>query len=264
MYALDKLAQKWQACWIDRVGNLTTRSSILLPDIAIRKFLEVNSPEFAQQSGLLSSQLSSCDQTQFDRQEIDRLFQLLITAYTAPDRHYHNLNHIHHFLTLLERFTATNSACLVPLQDPISVSLAAWFHDFVYDSQASDNELQSAKAATELLTNMGESIDRIDRVQQLILATQGHQIDPNDADLCIFLDADLAILGADPARYQVYARSIRSEYSWVSDGDYQSGRIRVLESFLQRDRLYYTDLLFDELESNARFNMQQEITLLKG
>jgi predicted metal-dependent HD superfamily phosphohydrolase len=265
MYEIDKLAQKWQACWIDRVGNLTTRSSILLPDIAVRTFLsDVNSSALSHQSELLTNQLRSCDQTQFDRQEIDRLFQLLTTAYTAPNRHYHNLEHIHHLLDLIERFLLINNNCLVPLQDPISVSLAAWFHDFVYDPQASDNELQSAKAAIELLTNMGESIDRVDRVQQLILATKGHQIDPNDADLCIFLDADLAILGADPIQYQVYWRSIRSEYSWVSDEDYQSGRIRVLESFLQRDRLYYTDLLFDELESNARFNMQQEITMLKS
>jgi predicted metal-dependent HD superfamily phosphohydrolase len=44
---------------------------------------------------------------------------------------------------------------------------------------------------------------------------------------------------------------------------YQTGRIRVLESFLQRDRLYYTDLLFDELESIARTNMINEIRLLK-
>jgi predicted metal-dependent HD superfamily phosphohydrolase len=110
--------------------------------------------------------------------------------------------------------------------------------------------------------NIGVASELIDRVQQLILATKGHQIDPNDLDRCIFLDADLAILGADPVIYQVYARSIRREYSWVSDTAYQTGRIRVLASFLQRDRLYYTDLLFDELESIARSNMQQEIDLL--
>ncbi|WP_373545502.1 hypothetical protein [Chamaesiphon sp.] len=91
------------------------------------------------------------------------------------------------------------------------------------------------------------------------MATQGHQIDPDDPDLCIFLDADLAILGADPAQYQAYMRSIRCEYSWVSDAAYKVGRTQVLESFLQRDRLYYTDLLSDELESIARFNIKQEI-----
>jgi predicted metal-dependent HD superfamily phosphohydrolase len=187
--------------------------------------------------------------------EIDLLFGLLVNAYSKPDRHYHNLNHIHHVLTTIERFK-------LELHDPVAVKLAAWFHDFVYNPQASDNEIQSAELAKELLTELNVSTELIDRIQQLILATQGHQIDRNDPDRCIFLDADLAILGTAPAQYQDYARSIRQEYAWVPDADYKTGRTQVLESFLQRGRLYYTDLLFDELESIARTNMKQEIILL--
>jgi predicted metal-dependent HD superfamily phosphohydrolase len=215
---LDKLSQHWQKYWTD-------------------------------------SSIYSVSETIDRQQEIDRIFQILVTAYSKPDRHYHNLDHIYHLLTILERFAPQ-------LQNSIAVSLAIWFHDFVYDSQAPDNEMKSAEAAQELLQNISISTEQIDRIQQLILATQGHQIDPNDADRCIFLDTDLAILGTNPAQYQAYARSIRSEYSWVSDSDYQTGRIQVLENFLQRDRLYYTELLFNELESIARSNMLQEINLL--
>jgi predicted metal-dependent HD superfamily phosphohydrolase len=209
---IDRLAQKWQAIWQDRI----------LPNPG----------------------------------EIDRVLQLLITAYSQPDRHYHNLNHIDRMLTTLDRFTSH-------IQDPISVSLAAWFHDLIYDPQAADNEVHSAKAALKLLDNLGVSTNESDRIQQLILATQWHQIDGVDSDIWILLDADLAILGTDREQYQVYARSIRREYSWVSDDLYREGRIRVLESFLQRDRLYFTDLLFDELEAIARLNIQQEIFSLK-
>ena len=187
--------------------------------------------------------------------EIDLLFERLVNAYSKPDRHYHNLNHIDRVLKTIDRFN-------LELQDPIAVKLAAWFHDFVYDPQASDNEAQSAKLDKKLLAELNISAATIDRTQQLILATQGHQIDPDDPDRCIFLDADLAILGTDPAQYQTYARSIRQEYSWVSDVEYRLGRTRVLKSFLQRDRLYYTDLLFDELDSIARVNMKQEIIFL--
>jgi predicted metal-dependent HD superfamily phosphohydrolase len=215
---LDKLSQHWQKYWTD-------------------------------------SSIYSVSETIDRQQEIDRIFQILVTAYSKPDRHYHNLDHIYHLLTILERFAPQ-------LHNSIAVSLAIWFHDFVYDSQAPDNEMKSAEAAQELLQNISISTEQIDRIQQLILATQGHQIDPNDADQCIFLDADLAILGTNPAQYQAYARSIRSEYSWVSDSDYQAGRIQVLENFLQRDQLYYTELLFNELESIARSNMLQEINLL--
>jgi predicted metal-dependent HD superfamily phosphohydrolase len=184
----------------------------------------------------------------------ERVFTRLIHAYSLADRYYHNLTHIDCVLTTIDRFD--------DLQDPRAVYLAAWFHDFVYDAQATDNEAESAIVARDLLTNLGESIATIDRVAQLILATHGHQIDSDDRDRCIFLDADLAILGADPLRYQAYQQAIRREYSWVSDIAYRAGRTQVLASFLQRDRLYYTELLFTELESIARLNIAQEITLL--
>ena len=200
----------------------------------------------------LAQKWQQCFTDRFSTCDLDRrVFNILVAAYTQPDRHYHNLNHIDRLLTTIDR---TES-----LQNPTAVRLAVWFHDFVYDSQASDNEAQSAKSAEELLTNIGISSELIDRVQQLILATQGHQINPDDPDRCIFLDADLAILGADPVEYQAYMRSIRREYSWASDAAYKVGRIQVLESFLQRDRLYYSDILGDELESIARLNLKQEI-----
>ena len=201
----------------------------------------------------LNQKWQQCWTDRLPQADVDFLFGLLIDAYSKPDRHYHNLNHINQILTTIERFN-------LELQNPVAVKLAAWFHDFVYDPQASDNEFQSAELARELLAELNISPELIDRVQQLIMATKGHQIDPNDADLSIFLDADLAILGTDPVQYQDYARSIRQEYSWVSDAAYQVGRTKVLQSFLQRDRLYYTDLLFDQLESIARINMQQELT----
>jgi predicted metal-dependent HD superfamily phosphohydrolase len=200
----------------------------------------------------LAKKWQKCWHVALDSPEIERVFQQLVNAYIQPDRHYHNLTHIQHVLTTIDRFSAT-------LQNPSAVYLAAWFHDFIYDSQASDNELQSAKAAGELLTVIGADKDLIDRVRVLILATQGHQIDPDDPDRCIFLDADLAILGIDIVQYRAYQQSIRHEYSWVSDRAYRAGRIRVLEHFLHRERLYHTDLLFNELESIARNNINTEI-----
>jgi predicted metal-dependent HD superfamily phosphohydrolase len=214
MSNLDELNQKWQQCWVvDGVITLKHRSS---------------------------------------QQQLDLLFQLLTTAYSTPDRCYHNLQHLQQVLTTIDRFT-------LQLQNPIAVKLAAWFHDVVYNPQAADNEYQSAQLANKLLTELQLAPTLIDRVQQLILATKGHQTNSTDLDLSIFLDADLAILGTPPDQYQIYARSIRQEYSWVADTAYKTGRTQVLESFLSRDRLYCTDMLFDELESIARFNLSQEI-----
>ncbi len=190
-----------------------------------------------------------------DLHRSELIFQLLVNAYSQPHRHYHDLAHLRSVLTTISRFSSQ-------LQNPIAVYLAAWFHDFSYDPQASTNELQSAEFASESLINIGVSQDIVDRVRVLILATKGHQIDRSDPDRCIFLDADLAIFGADPVRYQVYQQAIRREYSWVSDPAYRLGRIQVLESFLQRNRLYQTELLFSELEAIARNNINTEILLL--
>ncbi|WP_295614225.1 hypothetical protein [Chamaesiphon sp. GL140_3_metabinner_50] len=189
------------------------------------------------------------------QQSIDRIFKLLVTAYTQSDRHYHNLNHIDRILTTINRFSDFHS--------PRALYFAAWFHDFVYNSQASGNEIQSVKTARDLLANLGESQATIERVSLLILATDGHKTDPKDRDLSIFLDADLAILGTPLVVYQAYQQSIRREYSWVADATYQTGRIRVLESFLARDRIYHTELLSNELESIARLNLEGEIDFLK-
>ena len=108
----------------------------------------------------------------------DRVFNRLVDAYTQPERYYHNLNHIDGVLTTLDRFN--------DLQNPRSVYLAAWFHDFVYDPKAVDNEAKSAEAAQELLTSLGESTATIALVQQLILATQGHQIDSGSRSMYFF------------------------------------------------------------------------------
>jgi predicted metal-dependent HD superfamily phosphohydrolase len=193
---------------------------------------------------------------QIDAAASDRVLQLLITAYTQPDRHYHNLTHIRQVLKTLARFSQQ-------LQQPTAVYLAAWFHDVCYDSQSADNELQSAKIAARWLEPLGLSANLIDRISELILATRGHHIDLRDRDGWLLLDADLAILGAEPAAYRGYQQSIRQEYLWVADADYRSGRIRVLTSFLHRERLYRTDLLFNELEAIARANIDREICQLE-
>lgn len=182
--------------------------------------------------------------------KLDAAFERLVAAYSHRDRHYHNLQHIESMLATLARFDR---------QEPIVLNLATWFHDFIYDPHARDNEIHSAIAARECLLALDVPHQQIDRVEQLILATQGHCVDPSDRDLCIFLDADLAILGADAQTYRNYAQAIRREYSWVADEDYRSGRSRVLTDFLQRDRLYHTELLFNELETAARANLDREI-----
>lgn len=189
-----------------------------------------------------------------DSQLSKTIFVDLSQTYSNKTRHYHNLNHIQHLLNLIEEVKA--------IADSLSViQLAAWFHDYVYHPQAKDNEVKSAIYAEQTLNNLNIAPDIIQSVKQIILSTQKHQPLIDSIDNLIFLDVDLAILGTSPSLYAKYAQAIRQEYSWLSDRNYQQGRKAILTNFLSKERIYYTDYFYRQLELTARANLTAEISL---
>jgi predicted metal-dependent HD superfamily phosphohydrolase len=186
---------------------------------------------------------------------IQKAFTQIVKAYSSPNRHYHTLQHIHHVLNTIEtlKFHTHNLA---------EVQLAAWFHDVVYDTRAKDNEERSADYARDLLSSLDIPLSNISTIISLILNTKSHKAAVDDFDSQVLLDADLAILAANPIEYREYSDRIRQEYAWVSEADYITGRRQVLEKFLQRDRIYFTPSMFDIAEQSARFNINAEIEFL--
>jgi predicted metal-dependent HD superfamily phosphohydrolase len=180
-------------------------------------------------------------------------FADLASRYSEPSRHYHNLDHLADVLGIIEELT-----------DAAAVRLAAWFHDAVYDSRSKDNEERSAALAEQTLTGFGLPRPLVANVARLILLTKTHAADAGDRDAHILLDADLAILGADDARYDEYSRAIRREYAWVEEAAYREGRGRVLEGFLRRPRIYLTDGLLGSHEEPARHNLRRELAALRA
>jgi predicted metal-dependent HD superfamily phosphohydrolase len=59
----------------------------------------------------------------------DKLFWQLIAAYSSQNRYYHTVEHLYHVLLMLEQLGG----------ESITLNLAAWFHDAVYDTHAQDN-----------------------------------------------------------------------------------------------------------------------------
>ena len=191
---------------------------------------------------------------QADSQLGEVIFVDLVNAYSHPTRHYHNLEHIQHLLNLSEKVREISDNLAI-------LQFSAWFHDYVYDSQAKDNEFKSAIYAEKTLNTLNVSPDIIQLVKQIILSTQKHEPLTDNIDNLIFLDADLSILGASSDKYLKYAQAIRQEYSWLSNGDYQQGRKQILANFLARERIYYTDYFYQQLEMQARNNLESEIEL---
>ena len=185
------------------------------------------------------------------------VFDLLVAAYSAPDRHYHNLEHLDEMFRVAGRLMTITD-------DPTALQLAIWFHDAVYDSRARDNEARSAELAVALLGPIGVPRSELERVTQLIHVTAhfANPHPPGNRETAILRDADLAILGSPADRYQRYAADIHKEYAWVPEAEYRQVRSQVLQHFLARPRVFWTDTLYEECEKQARMNLAAELKAL--
>jgi predicted metal-dependent HD superfamily phosphohydrolase len=180
----------------------------------------------------------------------------LEAAYAEPHRRYHTRRHIEQCLALLDEVPD-----LMDSERQV-LTYAIWWHDAVYDPLAKDNEAQSAEMARRDLRDFDVSIHAREEVARLIRLTAGHKVEAEDRLGEILVSIDLAILGADPADYDVYAQAVREEYAHVSDAAWKLGRPTVLKSFLEAEVIYPDPDLRRRFEAQARENLAREIATL--
>lgn len=182
----------------------------------------------------------------------DAVFDELVAAYTAPDRHYHDINHI---ADCLREFDSIKHLA----RNATAVEAAIWFHDVVYDGRRADNEERSADVADAALRRMGASDSFRDQVKEMILLTR-HDQTPASPDGQLMVDIDLASLALAPQRFDENSRRIRAEYPHVPDDAFLRGRDAMLGGFLRRPRIYYSDVFHDRYERQARENLTRAVT----
>jgi len=185
----------------------------------------------------------------------------LAGLYGAPERFYHGMAHVEALLRLADAHAAA-------LADREAVEAAIWFHDAIYDSRRSDNERLSAALARDHLQGVCDPV-RLERIVRMIEATAAHvppELDEPGArgDAMLFLDMDLAILGAPSALFDAYEQATRQEYAWVDEATWTLGRSRVLRGFLDRDRIFRTATFHDRYEAQARANITASLARLAG
>ncbi|GAB5555052.1 MAG: hypothetical protein Sapg2KO_46430 [Saprospiraceae bacterium] len=180
-----------------------------------------------------------------------RLWEELEVHYQAKGRFYHNL---HHLEMLLKELVTVEAQ----VKDWDSLLWALFYHDLVYDPQRKDNEAQSAEYLRLILEDMDYPTTRIDTCVGHILATKFHEGKSNP-DTNYFVDADLSILGQTPTIYDQYTQQIRQEYQIFSDEIYQAGRQRVIQHFLNMDRIFKSDFFFEKYEKQSRENIKREL-----
>jgi len=175
----------------------------------------------------------------------------LLARLREPHRHYHNLTHVRHCLSIYDRG---------PRRDDV-VELALWMHDAIYDPQARDNEERSAAWCSELAQDAGITAALSERARACILATRHRHI-PTQPDECLTVSIDLAILGETSARFRRYDRDIRHEYAWVPLDTYRRERARVLRGFLDRPTIFPLPWFEQRHRSRTRLNLRKAMRQL--
>ena len=182
--------------------------------------------------------------------------------YAEPHRAYHGQAHVDAMLDGLH-------ANLYAFAVPEAAELAVWFHDAIYDPSAPDNEARSTALMLDQLTGLTDPAV-LQRAATMICATATHTVPPGLApdlvrDTALFLDLDLAVLGADPTTYDAYERGIAAEYGPVhGEARFRAGRLAFLQAMLARSRLFLTPDAHERLDGPARTNIARAIRELTG
>jgi len=183
----------------------------------------------------------------------------LEAAYAMPPRAYHNFAHVQ---AVLQHCQAVADG--PGWQQPREVQLAALYHDAIYEAGRSDNEARSAALARQAIERWwpAAGID-VARVVELIELTARHgalSAADIDAEAALFLDCDMAILGAPPAVFDAYDQGIAEEYAGHVPGFlFRLNRRRFLKQLLLKPRIFLSGFFHQRLDPAARANLRRRI-----
>jgi predicted metal-dependent HD superfamily phosphohydrolase len=172
----------------------------------------------------------------------------LLARWSEPHRHYHDLGHLSHALAALD------------LLGPASRSeeIALWFHDAIHTSSPGHDEQLSAALAAQELPAAGVEVTEVAEVVRLVLVTIDHRPVLEDAAGARVSDADLAILGADQARYRESVWALRAEAAGLTEDAWRAPRRATLSAFAAKRPLFHTALGNSWWEAPARANLAAE------
>ena len=200
------------------------------------------------------------------------VFDDLVARHRQPHRRYHSVRHVVWVLRHVRELEAAVPECRDGREyDGTAVAAAAFFHDAVYDATRTDNEERSAVLAERQLASLDWATAAIDVVAALVRETASHVADHAATGIAatmsatqrdVLLDADLAVLGSEPAAYAAYTTGVRVEYGHLSDDVWRNGRATVLRRLLDRPWLYGSSPARRWWEARARANLTAELASL--
>ncbi len=177
-------------------------------------------------------------------------------AYSTLGRAYHSYQHV---LEVVARWNEV--ARDVGWTRPRESYVAVLYHDAVYLPGRADNEAASAELARDAIARLLPDVDTA-RVVELILLTARHsklQVGDVDGEAALFLDCDMAIIGAPAERYDQYERAVAVEYQSLPAELYRAGRRHFLQTLDASPRIFLSDYFHARLDGAARENLKRTL-----
>ncbi|MEY2799971.1 MAG: hypothetical protein RI934_959 [Bacteroidota bacterium] len=127
----------------------------------------------------------------FNYQAAYTMIEHFLTQYLPKEYVYHSITHVKDVVEQVERIAINEKVKKVDIDD---LKLAAWLHDIGYIWEPKRHEERGAEYATALLKSLEFPIQKIQKINGMILATKIPQT-PKNINEQILCDADLDYLG---------------------------------------------------------------------
>lgn len=199
---------------------------------------------------------------------VAQLVEEVVALYSENHREYHDIRHpvsMWHLVLMLKQAGKLDSRV-----DERLLLLLILLHDVIVKlgRRHGWNEWMSAELAERQLRLLGAEDTFINALYYGITCSIHHTIDPELKEdkpwiwhtIACFLDLDLFGLGQNQKSFALDTERVWKEFCAVATrGEYNYGRTQWASSFLQRERIYHTEV-FQHLEAPAR----QNLTDLRG
>ena len=191
-----------------------------------------------------------------NKNDVDYWWHEILENYTKKWKFYHNLNHVYSFVNLFEKY----NKFINNYKNEFLISI--YFHDIIYIPSRNDNEEESINMFNKFYNEVQPNNLNKEKVIEFIAETKNHSLSKDyDFELDLFLDMDMQIVADE--NWEDYENKIRKEYCFVDETEYKNKRRQFLESLVNKNRIFRTQIFYDTYEQIAKNNITNIINKLK-
>ena len=191
-----------------------------------------------------------------NKNDVDYWWHEILENYTKKWKFYHNLNHVYSFVNLFEKY----NKFINNYKNEFLISI--YFHDIIYIPSRNDNEEESINMFNKFYNEVKPNNLNKEKVIEFIAETKNHSLSKDyDFELDLFLDMDMQIVADE--NWEDYENKIRKEYCFMDETEYKNKRRQFLQSLVNKNRIFRTQIFYDTYEQIAKNNIINILNKLK-